>query len=641
MKLKQRLAFGTFCGFLFFATKPLWDWDDPEWRPRHRRHHGLIHRMDHADLHQRETDGFLHSKLHGPNFEEHKKEIHESKSDATVKEVPKPVPTVKVAIPKIVSKIETTKPSTIPPKVETSKIVDNFHADLAAIKEIKPKVDLPRLPRVTSHAPVIPVEPVKVEPVNSIEADASYHSPEDHVEELGQAAFPVQSVVALPVQPVAVLPVQPVVALPVKPVVALPVQPVVPLPVQPVVALPVQPVSVVQPVVTEKPSKVYPSIKLDMGVTDDKIKQEMNRIKVVMTGKCPEKPWEVAKGWVRPKGRLLYPYMHPQIGCILNHMSTIPIKKADVLPKGTQLKMLLYLEGNQKAVFKPMRYERDHVIEGNAWDGYDRHNAEIAAFHLDRVLNFRRAPLVTGRRINLISEILPIAADRLSETFKQKDGNECFYGQCFYCKETELACAVNGVLEGSLTLWFPDDKPLEKVRHPYQRTYKEDKKSRWETDEQYCNNYVKKTAPYDSGNRLLDLIDTAIFDFLIGNADRHHYEVFANIPDSMIILMDNAKAFGNPNLDELSILAPLRQCCLIRLSTFERLATLKSGLLTKLLIEALKTEKLAPILHKKHIEAINRRMPIIFQAIQTCVSVHSKDAVLLESWLGLNAATDL
>jgi hypothetical protein len=101
-----------------------------------------------------------------------------------------------------------------------------------------------------------------------------------------------------------------------------------------------------------------------------------------MTGKCPEKPWEVAKGWVRPKGRLLYPYMHPQIGCILNHMSTIPIKKADVLPKGTQLKMLLYLEGNQKAVFKPMRYERDHVIEGNAWDGYDRHNAEIAAFHL-------------------------------------------------------------------------------------------------------------------------------------------------------------------------------------------------------------------------------------------------------------------
>ena len=113
-----------------------------------------------------------------------------------------------------------------------------------------------------------------------------------------------------------------------------------------------------------------------------------------------------------------------------------------------------------------------------------------------------------------------------------------------------------------MTLWFPDNKPLEKIRHPYQRTYKPDKKARWETDEEYCSSYVKKTEPYSKGNRLLDLIDTAIFDFLIGNADRHHYEVFKDVPDGMMLLMDNAKAFGNPDLDELTILAPLRQCCL-------------------------------------------------------------------------------
>lgn len=87
--------------------------------------------------------------------------------------------------------------------------------------------------------------------------------------------------------------------------------------------------------------------------------------------------------------RLVYPQMHPQMGWILNHIATVKIKKADVLPKGTQLKMLFYLEGNQKAVFKPMRYERDHVIDGNAWDGYDRHNAEIAAFHLGSGRTFK------------------------------------------------------------------------------------------------------------------------------------------------------------------------------------------------------------------------------------------------------------
>ena len=38
--------------------------------------------------------------------------------------------------------------------------------------------------------------------------------------------------------------------------------------------------------------------------------------------------------------------------------------KADVLTKGTQLKMLWYLQGNQKVIFKPKRYEREHVIQG-------------------------------------------------------------------------------------------------------------------------------------------------------------------------------------------------------------------------------------------------------------------------------------
>lgn len=58
--------------------------------------------------------------------------------------------------------------------------------------------------------------------------------------------------------------------------------------------------------------------------------------------------------------------------------------------------------------------------------------------------------------------------------------------------------------------------------------------------------------------RLLDLIDAAIFDFLIQNGDRHHYET----RNEKILLIDNGKSFGNPYVDFYDILAPVYQCCM-------------------------------------------------------------------------------
>ena len=55
-------------------------------------------------------------------------------------------------------------------------------------------------------------------------------------------------------------------------------------------------------------------------------------------------------------------------------------------------------------------------------------------------MNFRRAPLVTGRKVNMVEEITPVAAERLQTTFLVDGENQCFYGQCFYCKESEPAC---------------------------------------------------------------------------------------------------------------------------------------------------------------------------------------------------------
>ena len=65
--------------------------------------------------------------------------------------------------------------------------------------------------------------------------------------------------------------------------------------------------------------------------------------------------------------------------------------------------------------------------------------------------------------------------------------------------------------------------PRKTWRHPWRRSYHKRRKANWESDPEYCE-IVKETKPYEKGRRLLDLMDMAVFDFLMGNMDRHHYE---------------------------------------------------------------------------------------------------------------------
>lgn len=76
---------------------------------------------------------------------------------------------------------------------------------------------------------------------------------------------------------------------------------------------------------------------------------------------------------------------------------------------------------------------------------------------------------------------------------------------------------------------------------------------------------MKDTKAYSpqSSSRLLDLVDTAIFDFLMDNGDRHHYELAQNnFHNPAVLLIDNGKSLGNPDIDHFDILAPLYQCCM-------------------------------------------------------------------------------
>lgn len=249
------------------------------------------------------------------------------------------------------------------------------------------------------------------------------------------------------------------------------------------------------------------------------------------------------------------------------------ILRARNTPRGTQLKLVFDLAGKQSVLFKPSWYGRDARLEGPVYSGKDRHNSEVVAFHLGAILNLRWTPIVVGRKVSL-TEIYAIADDELRATmiskitlkfyillpfydqtlFLENDTRQCVYGKCHYCRQSETVCdsSEGGTLEGALLLIIPGK--FAKYRSPWQRTYQNGVSAEWERNDGYCAK-VKEQLPLE---RLLDLIDAAVFDFLIQNGDRHHYET----REDRVLLMDNGKGFGNAFKDHFDILAPLYQCCM-------------------------------------------------------------------------------
>ncbi|XP_036395204.1 pseudokinase FAM20A [Megalops cyprinoides] len=298
-----------------------------------------------------------------------------------------------------------------------------------------------------------------------------------------------------------------------------------------------------------------------------------------------------------------------------------------VKPSGHHLKLALKLKDFGKAMFKPMRQERDQETPEDFFYFVDfqRHNAEIAAFHLDRILDFRRVPPVAGRLINVTDEILLATQNEelRSVFFTSPANNTCFFAKCLYVCKTEYAvCGNPDMLEGSMSAYLPglSIAPRISIPSPWIRSYTFTGREEWEVNPFYCDT-VKQLYPYNSGNRLLNIIDMTIFDFLIGNMDRHHYEIFTKFGDDGFPLhFDNARGFGKHSHDEMSILAPLAQCCIIKRSTLLRLKLLSQGeyRLSDVMRESLGHDMLRPVLTEPHLLALDRRLQRVLRVVHKC-----------------------
>lgn len=232
-----------------------------------------------------------------------------------------------------------------------------------------------------------------------------------------------------------------------------------------------------------------------------------------------------------------------------------------------------------------------------------------------------RAPPVVGRKIDL-EQIKLISEQKLSDTIyrDEQTGNMCVYGICHYCDSSRPVCATGNTLEGSLTLMIPTEFQLRTFKHPcWNREFK-------------CRLELLRLAPFNSGRVLLDLTETAVFDFLIGNMDRHHFEMFSdNFESNRILLLDNGKSFGNPFRDDFIILKPLQQLCRFRNSTYQRiLSVVKENDLTKKLMYHFEKDPIFPVLSFDHLNAINRRLRTAIDIIDQCIRSYG-DRVFRES----------
>ncbi|CAL8283780.1 unnamed protein product [Merluccius merluccius] len=277
---------------------------------------------------------------------------------------------------------------------------------------------------------------------------------------------------------------------------------------------------------------------------------------------------------------------------------------------------------------------------------FERHNAEIAAFHLDRILDFRRVPPVAGRLVNMTKEIKDITKDKkLWRTFFISPANNiCFYGECsYYCSTEHALCGKPDQIEGSLAAFLPDLALAKRKtwKNPWRRSYHKRKKAEWEVDPDYCEE-VKQTPPYDSGTRLLDVMDMTVFDFLMGNMDRHHYETFDKFGnETFIIHLDNGRGFGKHSHDEVSILVPLIQCCRVKRSTHLRLQLLakQEYLLSSMMAQSLVRDHLTPILIQPHLAAMDRRLRQVLNVLADCIEKEGYSNVVADDLQGEPAHT--
>ncbi|XP_071836172.1 extracellular serine/threonine protein kinase FAM20C-like isoform X2 [Apostichopus japonicus] len=322
---------------------------------------------------------------------------------------------------------------------------------------------------------------------------------------------------------------------------------------------------------------------------------------------------------------------------LLQELATTEIKNISIMMQGTQLKFWIHFVDGNQALAKPMRDPKDLYIvyktKGDFIRERERHTAEIAAFHLDRIFDFRRVAPCTGRALNFTADIIMKTNDpAILDTQRIKDGNHCFIGDCtwkFLCNESALTCAKDGILEVSVCQAIP-----QAIMRSYKYPWVNVQLTREDHVLKVCQEINKRHVFYGH-NFFLDFMETVAFDHLMVNQDRHNHKIIKNkrTDEVGLGLLDNGKGFGNPFIDDPGFLLPFKICCRFRNSTYWKFKefTKPGHMLGDLMRASLAQDPINPVLTEDFFPALNRRLSQVLSEIDRCIEKFGRKTVLLDS----------
>jgi hypothetical protein len=282
-------------------------------------------------------------------------------------------------------------------------------------------------------------------------------------------------------------------------------------------------------------------------------------------------------------------------------LGSAEIEKVKKGSGGRSLAFKLWLDGDTQGYFKP-----EQTFAANWF-------SELASYYLDRELGLGRVPPAIGRRIEW---------DRL-RVHAARDP-----------KRTEVVVR-DGTVRGAVVWWVPDDPTRIKLPSGWEswlRIEPAQRPSPFQQPRDYfrqnrgsARTLIPKAREPKVAERLAELSDLIVFDYLIGNIDRWSAD-FTNVrtvgPAGVLMYLDNANGFELRKEPSKILEARLTFVQRFRKKTIEALRNLD----VKALERRMAKDPLAPLLSEAQFDDLDTRRRRVLEHVASMRKQYGQQA---------------